>query len=377
MASFTPHIAFKGPPFLSEQADEDTDVEADLEVDQLDSDTDPEEHAGTTKPTKNKNGSTRPGERVPGHTLLPATRIENMLKADGITSDISLSKEGLYVLSVATEEFIKRLIQAGHREASAHRRNQINYTDMATTTRQYQEFMCLNDTIPAPVTLKEALVLRQERERQLYEENPAFSSSLYPTPAPPAPSILPSPEPELATITTLSPPKPSKKAKNGNGKEKTNGSAVHKRPYSRKQPKTSLPASDATMQVDHQQRAAESSITSLEQSQNNRRFARNGMSAAASSMPPHVLNGHSTGLSPAHSPQSYSDDESMNTGPPPPPPHDPHALSHSPPYDSAWTQNHYVGPASGFLHGQPPPPPPFAHASQNPGRTIYQTHRPD
>jgi hypothetical protein len=28
------------------------------------------------------------------------------------------------------EEFIKRLIQAGHREASAHRRNQINYTDM-------------------------------------------------------------------------------------------------------------------------------------------------------------------------------------------------------------------------------------------------------
>ena len=28
------------------------------------------------------------------------------------------------------EEFIKRLVQAGHREASAHRRNQINYTDM-------------------------------------------------------------------------------------------------------------------------------------------------------------------------------------------------------------------------------------------------------
>jgi len=33
-------------------------------------------------------------------------------------------------LIVNQEEFIKRLIQAGHREASAHRRNQINYTDM-------------------------------------------------------------------------------------------------------------------------------------------------------------------------------------------------------------------------------------------------------
>jgi hypothetical protein len=65
----------------------------------------------------------------------------------GVTGNLALSKEGLFVLSIATvceiiisflfcclianqEEFIKRLIQAGHREASAHRRNQINYTDM-------------------------------------------------------------------------------------------------------------------------------------------------------------------------------------------------------------------------------------------------------
>lgn len=59
---------------------DDSDVEAELEVDQLDSDTDPDE---PTKTPKAKNNSNRPGERVPGHTLLPAVRLQNMLQADG------------------------------------------------------------------------------------------------------------------------------------------------------------------------------------------------------------------------------------------------------------------------------------------------------
>jgi len=66
----------------SGQIQDDSDVEAELEVDQLDSDTDPEEQAATTKAVS-KNGATRPGERVPGHTLLPAVRLENMIQADG------------------------------------------------------------------------------------------------------------------------------------------------------------------------------------------------------------------------------------------------------------------------------------------------------
>lgn len=61
---------------------DESDVEAELEVDQLDSDTDPEEQAATSK-AASKNGAARPGERVPGHTLLPAVRLENMIQADG------------------------------------------------------------------------------------------------------------------------------------------------------------------------------------------------------------------------------------------------------------------------------------------------------
>lgn len=61
---------------------EDSDVEAELEVDELDSDTDPE--ADPAKPSARKNGSSmKPGERIPGHTLLPAVRLENIIQADG------------------------------------------------------------------------------------------------------------------------------------------------------------------------------------------------------------------------------------------------------------------------------------------------------
>lgn len=100
--------------------DDDTDVEAELEVDQLDSDTDPDEPADSTKSRKTKNGSHRPGERIPGHTLLPAVKLENMIQAEGtsiptslfsltimnksigVTGNMALSKEGLFVLSIAT-----------------------------------------------------------------------------------------------------------------------------------------------------------------------------------------------------------------------------------------------------------------------------------
>lgn len=75
---------------LFRQSEPESDIEADLEVDQLDSDSDPEEQVSSTKPTKTKNGSGRPGERVPGHTLLPAVRLENIIQAEGTQYTFSL-----------------------------------------------------------------------------------------------------------------------------------------------------------------------------------------------------------------------------------------------------------------------------------------------
>lgn len=73
--SLLPHF---GPVYES-------DIEAELEVDQLDSDSD---NNGTLDPTKDnitsKNGTGRAGERVPGYTLLSAVRLDNMIQADGL-----------------------------------------------------------------------------------------------------------------------------------------------------------------------------------------------------------------------------------------------------------------------------------------------------
>ena len=63
----------------------ESDIEAELEVDQLDSDSDNDDAVDPTNANNvSKNGTGRAGERVPGHTLLSAVRIENMIQADGL-----------------------------------------------------------------------------------------------------------------------------------------------------------------------------------------------------------------------------------------------------------------------------------------------------
>ncbi|KAJ6477457.1 hypothetical protein C8R47DRAFT_653357 [Mycena vitilis] len=134
-------------------------------------------------------------ERVPGESLLPSRGLENIIQADGVTGRLALSKEGLFILSVATEEFIKRLTQGGHRQASAERRVSVDYRDMAATTQQYQEFMFLRgwepffamtfsliipkETIPTPVSLSDALKLRELKEKEMLDDDPALAA---PTP---------------------------------------------------------------------------------------------------------------------------------------------------------------------------------------------------
>lgn len=64
----------------------DSDVEADLEVDQLDSDSDelPSTEAANNDDVMAGPGSTKLVERLPGYSLLPASRVENMIQVDGM-----------------------------------------------------------------------------------------------------------------------------------------------------------------------------------------------------------------------------------------------------------------------------------------------------
>ena len=59
-----------------------TDSEGEAEVDELESDTGSEQGASETA-SQNRAGK-RMGERVPGRTLLPISRVENIVQADGV-----------------------------------------------------------------------------------------------------------------------------------------------------------------------------------------------------------------------------------------------------------------------------------------------------
>ncbi|KAF9270779.1 hypothetical protein L218DRAFT_952853 [Marasmius fiardii PR-910] len=159
----------------SDTEEDEVFSEDDDQVDQLESDESEGEESAEEQ--------WRPGEgkRRPGQPLLPAVRIENILHADGVTGSLALSKEGLFILSAATEEFIKRLTQGGHRHANSEVRNTVTYQDMAITTRQYQEFMFLTDMVPAPIPLAEALEMRQERIRSMFAEDEPSNTSAVPT----------------------------------------------------------------------------------------------------------------------------------------------------------------------------------------------------
>ncbi|THH01575.1 hypothetical protein EW026_g1164 [Hermanssonia centrifuga] len=176
-------------PRPSEDVDVDmtSDDSENEEIDQLDSDTTEEEEIpiGDTLSPTSKARLKRAGERVPGQSIIPAARIEHILGAEGVGGH--MSKEAIYMLSIATEEFVKRLTHAGQRQASVQKRSMIQYLDL--------------ETIPMPLTLAEALERRAAKARELLEpETAAPTPSIHspmPMPMPtsistPTPSVIPS-----------------------------------------------------------------------------------------------------------------------------------------------------------------------------------------
>ncbi|KAJ7044112.1 hypothetical protein C8F04DRAFT_689621 [Mycena alexandri] len=196
--SVTPSVAPSAAPSVAPSVASETPQPFELEVEEEDWD------------ELNSDLDEDPVSRIPGETLLPALRIETIIKADGVMGALALSKEGLFILSVATEEFIKRLTQGGQRQAGVEGRTSVNYRDMAATTQQYQEFMFLQETIPSPVSLSEALRLRELKEKETLENDPALA----------APTTYSS---TAGYTPSTSKPKP-KKAPNGKDKQNRNGS---------------------------------------------------------------------------------------------------------------------------------------------------------
>jgi len=89
-SSFPTTPSFIPASFAPAVSPDESDVEAELEVDQLDSDSEVDELADPAKPKPPKGGGSRPGERAPGYTLLPAVRLENMIQAEGMLFLLSI-----------------------------------------------------------------------------------------------------------------------------------------------------------------------------------------------------------------------------------------------------------------------------------------------
>ncbi|KAF9219240.1 histone-fold-containing protein [Gyrodon lividus] len=106
------------------------------------------EHAGgdgsTTKKRGKKEGPV-PREREPGKSILPFSRVQKIIKAD---KDLPIvAKDATFLISLATEEFIKRLSEACQKIAEREKRTTVQQKDIASIVRRVDEFLFLEEII--------------------------------------------------------------------------------------------------------------------------------------------------------------------------------------------------------------------------------------
>ncbi|KAI6039682.1 histone-like transcription factor (CBF/NF-Y) and archaeal histone-domain-containing protein [Pisolithus marmoratus] len=111
-------------------------------------------------------------EREPGKSVLPLARVQKIIKAD---KDVPMvARDAAFLISMATEEFIKRLAQASQKVSEREKRSTVQQRDVASVTRRAEEFFFLDEIIsgPQPATAKrkpKALQAEQPEEPTLLD----------------------------------------------------------------------------------------------------------------------------------------------------------------------------------------------------------------
>jgi len=95
---------------------------------------------------KKLSGRKEPVAKVAGKSLLPFSRVQKIIRADKEISIIA--KDATFLISLATEEFIKRLADASRRVAEREKRTTVQHKDIATIVRKADEFLFLEEIIP-------------------------------------------------------------------------------------------------------------------------------------------------------------------------------------------------------------------------------------
>ncbi|KAI0031902.1 histone-fold-containing protein [Vararia minispora EC-137] len=90
----------------------------------------------------------KPASRELGKSLFPVARVQRVLKEDKELP--SVAKDAVFLISMATEEFIKRFTEACHNVAAREKRVTVQPKDVASVVRRADEFLFLEEIIPWP-----------------------------------------------------------------------------------------------------------------------------------------------------------------------------------------------------------------------------------
>ncbi|KAI0061667.1 histone-fold-containing protein [Artomyces pyxidatus] len=114
----------------------------------------PEPEVGEQQEAKGKGrpkGKAKPPTalvRESGKSVLPFSRVQKIMKADKELPMVA--KEATFLISLATEEFIRRISEASQRVASREKRITVQQKDIASVVRKADEFLFLEEIIPWP-----------------------------------------------------------------------------------------------------------------------------------------------------------------------------------------------------------------------------------
>ncbi|KAG1753569.1 uncharacterized protein EDB91DRAFT_1043230 [Suillus paluster] len=95
--------------------------------------------------TKKRKDKEPQRERELGKSILPFSRVQKIIKADKELPIVA--RDATFVISLATEEFIRRLSEACQKLAEREKRATVQQKDVASVVRRAEEFMFLEEII--------------------------------------------------------------------------------------------------------------------------------------------------------------------------------------------------------------------------------------
>ncbi|KAG6831653.1 hypothetical protein H0H87_004603 [Tephrocybe sp. NHM501043] len=129
---------------------ETQDIEEPETVEQADADDAPQQEKKKRTYTRREPGGL---VREPGKSLLPFSRVQKIIKADKEIPIIA--KDATFLISLATEEFIKRLVEASKMVAEREKRATVQHKDIGVS---------LTHLIREPYSCSPATVVRRADE---------------------------------------------------------------------------------------------------------------------------------------------------------------------------------------------------------------------